>query len=98
MSAPSEKYLSSSMRKMCRFTSFCACARSRSCISSLLIHSLVFNVSVSRQCIPSSDCVDALADLGLRCPHMPETFSDGEVQMMLTCRYLSFELLWSMLI
>ena len=37
-----------------------------------LIHSMVSNNSVSGQWRPWSDCADAQADLGLRCPHMPE--------------------------
>ena len=38
--------------------------------------SVVSNDSLSGQWGPCSDCVDAQADLGLRCPYMPvETFS-----------------------
>ena len=45
----------------------------------LSIHiSVVSNDSVRVQRRPGSDCADAQADLGLRCPQMPEdTFSHG---------------------
>ena len=39
-----------------------------------LIHSVVSNDSVSGQRRPWSDCADAQADLGFRCPHMPDMF------------------------
>ena len=40
------------------------------------IHSVVSNNSFNGQRRPWSDCADAQADRGLRCPHMPEdTFS-----------------------
>ena len=45
------------------------------------IHSVVSNDSVSGKRMLWSDCADAQAGLGLRCPHMPEdTFSHGTVQ------------------
>ena len=50
-----------------------ACAKSHPDICSPLIHSIVSNDSVSGQRRPWSDCADAQADLGIRCPHMPET-------------------------
>ena len=56
-----------------RFTSSCACARSHSGLCSPLILSIVPNNCVSGQQRPWSDCADAQADLGLRCPHMPGT-------------------------
>ena len=37
-----------------------------------LIHYVVSSASFSGQWRPWSDCADAQADLGLRCPHMPE--------------------------
>ena len=43
-----------------------------------LKHSIVSNDSVCGQRMPWSDYADAQADLGLRCPHMPEeTFLHG---------------------
>ena len=48
-----------------------------------LIHFIVFKDSVSGQRRSWSDCADAQADLGLRCPHMPEdTFSHGPARIM----------------
>ena len=42
------------------------------------------NDSISGQWLSWSDCVDAQADLGLRCPHMTEgTFSHGMAHVML---------------
>ena len=59
-----------------------ACAKSHPCICSQLIHSIVSDDSVSGQRRPRSDCADAQADLGLRCPHMPEdAFSHGEAHI-----------------
>ena len=47
------------------------------------IHSVVSNDSVSGQWRPWSDCADAQADLGLRCPHMPEdTFYHDAVHLI----------------
>ena len=52
-------------------------------ICSPLIHSVVSNDSGSGQWRPWSDCADAQADLGLRCPHMPEDmFSHGTVRLI----------------
>ena len=56
-------------------------AQSHLGICSPLIYSIVFNDSVSWQRRSWSDCADTQADLGLRCPHMPEdTFSIGVAQ------------------
>ena len=55
-----------SMRKMHRFTSSCTCAKSHPGVCSPLKHS-----TVCRERRPRSDCVDAQADPGLRCPHLP---------------------------
>ena len=41
-------------------------------LCSPFIHSVVSNDSVGRQWRPRSACADAQADLGLRCPYMPE--------------------------
>ena len=47
-------------------------------ICSSFIHSIVPNDSVNGQRRSESDCADAQADLGIRCPHMPEDrFSHG---------------------
>ena len=70
-SAPGEK-MSSRMRKMYRFRFITSSAKTHPGIWSLFIHSIVSNDSVSGQRRPWSDCADAQADLGLRCPHMPE--------------------------
>ena len=69
-------------RKMYRVTSSYTCAKSHPGICSPLKQSIVSNHSVCRQWRPGSDCVDAQADLGLRCPHMPEaTFSHGAAKL-----------------
>ena len=68
-SAWSEK-VPTSTRKMCGITPSRACARFHQDLSSPLIYSVVPNDSVSGQWRPWSDCTDAQADLGLRCPHM----------------------------
>ena len=66
----------SNMRRMCGFTSFCRCAKPHPALCSPVKCSIVFNESVCGQRKPWSDCADAQADLGIRCPHMPEdTFS-----------------------
>ena len=49
----------------------CACAMYHPGLCSPFIH-FVSNDCVSGQWMPWSDCADALADLGLRCPHLPE--------------------------
>ena len=63
--------MSSNVRKRA-FRSSCACAKSRADPCSPFLHSVVSNDSVSGQGKPWSDCADAQADMGLRCPHMPE--------------------------
>ena len=65
------KKLPSSMRNMSRFRSSCACANYRSGLCSSVIHSAVAYDSVSGQWRSLSDCLDAQADLGLRCLYMP---------------------------
>ena len=57
------------MRKMRRFRSSCACVKYHG-LCFPFIHSVVSNDSVSGQRRPWSDCADAQADLGLRCPDM----------------------------
>ena len=55
----------------------------RKVASRSFIHSVASNDSVSGHGRPRSDCVDAQAGLGLRCPHMSEdTFSRGAVKMI----------------
>ena len=51
----------------------------QSTIGAFALHSYILsNYFVSGQWMPWSDCADAQADLGLRCPHMPEDmFSHG---------------------
>ena len=67
--------------RTCAFQSPCACAKYHPGLCSPFIHSVVLNDSSSGQWRPWSDCADAQADLGLRCPHMPEdTFSQGETR------------------
>ena len=54
-------------------------------LCSPFIHSVVSNDSVSGQWRPWSDCADAQADLGLRCPHTPkDIFSQSAAQMIRT--------------
>ena len=67
----SSEIMSSNMRERA-FISSCACAKSRADPCSPFLHSVVSNDSVSGQGKPWSDCADAQADMGLRCPHMPE--------------------------
>ena len=50
---------------MCGFTSSCTCAISSG-------HLLFIQTLYCIQWRPWSDCADAQADLGLRCPYMPE--------------------------
>ena len=54
-------------------------------ICSPLKHSKVSNNSVCGQLRPRSDYTDAQADLGLRCPHMPEdtfSYSAAHIKML----------------
>ena len=53
------------MRKLCRFTSSCAYARSEPSLFSSMIHSVVSNDSGSVKRRPRSVCTDAQDDLGL---------------------------------
>ena len=77
--------------QMCRLIwAFAACiylktrAKSHQSICSPFIHSVVSNDSVSGHWRPWSDCMNAQADLGPRCPHMPEeTFSHIAAHMYL---------------
>ena len=72
------KMVHSNMLKMCRFRSSCACAKYHPGLHSLIIHSVVSSDSVSGLWRPWTDCANAQADLGLRCPHVPEDkFSHG---------------------
>ena len=77
--AASSEKVPSKLHKMRRFGS-CTCATYYPGICSTFIHSVISNDSVNGQWRPWSACADAQADLGLRCPHMPENlFSHGEV-------------------
>ena len=60
------------MLKMRRFRSSYACIKYHLGLCSPFIHFVVSNDSVKGQWRPWSDCADAQADLGLRCPHIPE--------------------------
>ena len=63
-----------------------ACAKTHPVIWFPLRHSIISNDFVSGQWRPWSDCADAQADLGLRCPHMPEnTYSHGASQFVNSC-------------
>ena len=72
--SPGEK-VPSSIRRMNRFRSSCARAKSRSCIWPLFEHYLVSNdpVSCLRTVMLWSDYADAQADLGFRWPICPKT-------------------------
>ena len=78
--AASNETVPSNMRNTRRFRSPCACAENHpGLICSLFIHSIVSNDSVS-----DDEGLDqtAQADLGLRCPHMPEdTFSHAAAHL-----------------
>ena len=66
----------------CRFRFIRTCAKSYSGIGSLL--TLLSNASLSGHWRSWSDWAGAQADLGLRCPHMPEdTFSHGAAHIPL---------------
>ena len=57
-------------------------------ICSPLKHSKVSNNSVKGQQRPFSDCVDAEAYLGIRCPHMPEdVFSNSATHLNILSPY-----------
>ena len=76
----SSENVPSSLRKMRRFKSPCAFAKYRPGFCFPVIHSVVFDHSVSRQQRLRSDCADAQSDLSLNCPHMPiDTFSHDAV-------------------
>ena len=62
--------------------SSCACAKYLSGLCSPIMHTVVSNDYVGGQRRLWSDWADAQADLGLRCPHMPEgMFPYGVAQM-----------------
>ena len=61
-----------SMRKTADSYLSHACAKPHPGICFQVIHSIVSNNSVSGQQRHRSDCAGALADLGLKCLHMPE--------------------------
>ena len=72
--AVSNEKISSIMRKMHRLLPRMRKVSSGICAP--LIHSIVSNDFVNGQQRPWSDCADAQAYLGRRCPHIPEdTFS-----------------------
>ena len=80
--SPQAKICLRACAKTCGFTSSCACAKYQPGICSPFILSIVTGDCLSGQWRPRSDCVDAQADLGLRCLHMPEnTFSLGAAQV-----------------
>ena len=73
-----QKKAPSNTRNMRWLRSSCECAKYQPGLCSPFMQSKESNDSVSGQWRPWSDCADAQADLGLRCPHMPEgTFSHG---------------------
>ena len=63
-----KKYSNTSIMR--RFISSYPCTKYQSGLCSLFIHSVASNDSLSGS--SCSDCVDAQANLGIRCPHMPE--------------------------
>ena len=69
--AKSNEKVPSSMQKLRRFRS-CACAKYHPDFCSPLEHSIASNDSVWGERMPRSDCANMQADMGLRCPHMPE--------------------------
>ena len=80
--------------KMCRFRLSCAYAKYYAGLCSPFIHSVVFKDSVSGQWRPCSDCVDAQADLGTSCLHMPEDmFLHGTTHFTLWVTYVQQSLL-----
>ena len=81
--AASSKKVSSKMRKMHRFKSFCVYAKYHPGLCSSFMHSAVSNDSVSILLNPWLDFADAQADLGLYCPHMPgDIFSKGAANIV----------------
>ena len=62
---------------MCVFTSSGTLTKSHPGICSPLKHSIVSNDSICGQRRPCSDFADAHTNPGLRCWHMPDTFSHG---------------------
>ena len=56
------------VRKIRRSRPFCACTKYHPGLCTPFIH-VLFNISIDGQWRPWSDCADAQADLGLRCPH-----------------------------
>ena len=63
---------------------FGRCTYYHQSLFSTFIHSVVSNDSFTGHLRPSSDCTNAQADLGFRCPHMPEdTFSHGAAHIEL---------------
>ena len=72
------------MRKMRGFRSFCTCAKYHRVLCAPFIHSVVSSDCVSGQWRPWSACVDAQADLGPRCSHLPgDSLSHGADHMSL---------------
>ena len=82
LAASSEKFLRT-CAKMRKFRSSCTCAKYHPSFAPF-IHSIVPNDSVSSEWRPWSDCADTQAELGHRCPHMPEDISHGTVHLLLT--------------
>ena len=81
----SSENVPSNMLKIRRFRSSFACAKYHPSLCSPFIHSVVSDDFVSGQWRPWSDCADAQADLGLRCPHMPDdTFLLGAANIPFT--------------
>ena len=78
--ALSSETVPSSMRKMCRFTSSCTCAKSHPGICSHFKHYIVSTDSVAliRLCVTQPDLV-------IRCRHMPvDVFSQGAIHLTLS--------------
>ena len=68
----------------CAVRSSYPCAIYHLSLCSPFIHFVVSNDLISGQSRPWSDCTDVQADLGLRCPHMPEdTFLLGVAHIIL---------------
>ena len=81
--AVSSEKVPSSMRKVCKSTSSCTCAKSHPGLSTPLKHSIVSKDSVSGQRRPWSDCADAQSDQDLRRPHTStDTFSHAVAHFM----------------
>ena len=85
--AMSMEKVTSNTRKMCRFSTFCACAKCHPGLCSPFIHSVISNDSVSRRWRPlDSFRQEVQANLGLRCPNLG-----------LRCPQMHFHMAWPIL-